>query len=342
MKAFRYYGPGQASLEEIPAPTIGPGEILVSIQACGVCGTDVKTFLRGHAKIPPGSVLGHEMAGVITESDNPDFSPGERVVVAPYAPCLACDACKRGHYSLCDRLFEEFPEPGGFAEVIRVPKRIISQGVLRIPDNLDYVTASLTEPLACCIHGLEAMDVQPGRSLLIIGDGPMGLLQAMLGKALGADSVILSGATPHRLDFARRVADMVVDASKEDLTAVLARVAPGGVDKVVVSVANENVIHAAIPLIRKGGAINLFAGMPRDAMLTLPASRIHYDEITVLGTFGFWPAHFKRALALLASDDFVPSGFVTATVGLDGVLASLEAAGRYEGIKTVVTPHALD
>jgi len=277
------------------------------------------------------------MAGIITVSNNPKFSPGQRVVVAPYAPCLTCETCQRGYHSLCDNLFDTFPEPGGFAEALRVPRRIVEQGVFPIPDDLDTITATLTEPLACCLHGLEAIDVQAGQSLLIVGDGPMGLLQAMLGKEMGADPVILSGATPHRLDYARQVADVVVDASTMDLAAVIADVAPGGVDKIMLSVANESIIQTAFPLLRKGGAINLFAGMPSDSTVTLPTNRIHYDEITVTGTFGFWPDHFERALALLASGTLIAPGFITGTVELEGVRDALEAAGGYEGIKTIVT-----
>ena len=337
MKAFRYYGPGQAAIEEIPTPIIGPNEILVDLKACGICGTDVKTYLHGHAKIPPGSVLGHEMAGIITASNHPNFSAGQRVVVAPYAPCLTCETCQRGYYSLCDNLFDTFPEPGGFAEILRVPKRIVEQGVLLLPDGLDMNTATLTEPIACCLHGLQAIDVQAGQSLLIIGDGPMGLLQAMVGKAMGADPVILSGITPHRLAYARQVADIVVDASTMDLATMIADSTPGGVDKIMLSVANENIIQTAFPLLHKGGAINIFAGMPGNSTVTLPINRIHYDEVTVKGTFGFWPQHFEQALALLASGTLIAPGFITATVRLEDVEPALKAAGLYEGIKTIVT-----
>ena len=281
--------------------------------------------------------MGHEMAGTITASNNPRFSAGQRVVVAPYAPCLNCETCQRGYYSLCDNLFTTLPEPGGFAETLRVPKRIVEQGVFPIPDGLDTITATLTEPLACCLHGLEAIDVQPGQSLLIVGDGPMGLLQAVLGNEMGAEPVILSGATPHRLAHAHQVADVVVDASTTDLAAVMAESMPNGVDKIMLSVASENIIQAAFPLLRKGGAINLFAGMPSDSTVTLPTHRIHYDEIAVKGTFGFWPGHFERALALLASGTLIGPGFITATVTLDRVEEALKAAGQYEGIKTIVT-----
>lgn len=336
MKAFRYYGPRQAEIEEIPVPEIGADEILVAIKACGICGTDIKTFKRGHAKIPPGAVLGHEMAGEIIAGETAVFVVGQRVVVAPYAPCLTCNTCQRGHHSLCDNLFDTFPDPGGFAETLRVPARIVKQAVVPLPDHLDYATASLTEPLACCLHGLEAIDIQAGDSLLIMGDGPMGLLQAMLGQEMGASPIILSGMTPQRLQFARNLVDVVVDVSMTDLTEVVRRIVPDGVDKIMVSVADVAVAETAVSLVRKGGAINLFAGMPRDAAITLDMNRIHYDEIKLTGTFGFGPDHFHRALDLLASGKLAVSGFITDRVSLADVKEALIAAGRYEGIKTVV------
>jgi L-iditol 2-dehydrogenase len=337
MKAFRYFGPGQVAVEEMPAPAIGPDELLVAITACGICGTDVKTYLRGHPKIPPGAVLGHEMAGVVVASHHARFASGQRVVVAPYAPCLQCDTCRRGHFSLCDNLFAEYPDPGGFAELLRVPRRIVEQGVLALPDLLDDVTATLTEPLACCLHGLEAIDVQAGQSLLIIGDGPMGLLHALLARQLGAAPILLSGMTPQRLAFARQVADHVIEGGSTDLAAAVHAIAPAGVDKVMVAVADENIVAAVLPLVRKGGAINLFAGMAQQSTVTLPARRIHYDEIAIKGTFGFWPRHFQHALELLAAGALALDGFITARVHLDEIEAALIAASHYEGIKAVMT-----
>ncbi|MCJ7823974.1 MAG: alcohol dehydrogenase catalytic domain-containing protein [Anaerolineales bacterium] len=129
------------------------------------------------------------------------------MVVAPYAPCLSCQACDRGHFSLCENIFDTFLEPGGFAEVVRVPKRIVEQALLHIPTGLDFETASLTEPLACCLHGLDVLAIKAGQSLLVMGDSPMGLLQAVAAKTIGAEPIILSGMTPARLDFARRIVD---------------------------------------------------------------------------------------------------------------------------------------
>ncbi|MBZ0279030.1 MAG: alcohol dehydrogenase catalytic domain-containing protein [Anaerolineae bacterium] len=336
MKAARYHGPGSITVENVPEPVCGDGGVLLTMKACGICGTDVKTFVRGHPLIPPGSVLGHEVAGIVVETQHPDFAVGDRVVAAPYAPCLSCDMCRRGLYSLCEHLFESSMEPGGFAETVHIPRRIADQAMFRLPNHLDYETASLTEPLACCFHGLEALGLQAGQSLLIMGDGPMGLLQAVLGKALGASPVILSGITPHRLSFAQQIADVVIDVSKQTLADELRKHIPSGPEKVVVSVGSAAVVEEALRLVAKGGAVNLFAGMPKDAMLSLPINRIHYDEIQILGTFGFGPPHFKSALDVLAQSGSTLKGIFTHTVHLDTIEAALQAASRYEGIKGVV------
>lgn len=336
MKVLKYYGPKQVQIEELPMPSIGPGEVLVSTRVCGVCGTDVKTYLRGHPKFPPGIVLGHEVAGVVIASKNNEFKVDDRVVVAPYAPCLSCQSCERGRFNLCENLFDTFLEPGGFAEVVRVPERIAKQGLLHIPDGLDFATASLTEPLACCLHGLDALGCEAHQSLLIIGDGPMGLLQAAVAKHIGVNPIILSGMTPTRLEFASQLVDFAVDVSTTDLSTIIDKVAPGGVDNVMVSVAETTVAQDALNLVCKGGAINLFAGMPQNTMLRVDPNRVHYDEITLLGTFGFTPRHFNRALDLLASGELAIAGLITDKVGLDNLEEALISAGQYEGIKTLV------
>ncbi|MCA9915903.1 MAG: zinc-binding dehydrogenase, partial [Anaerolineae bacterium] len=190
--------------------------------------------------------------------------------------------------------------------------------------------------MACCIHGMEALDLRAGQSLLIMGDGPMGLLQAALGKAMGASPVILSGITPHRLDFARQVADVVIDVSTQNLVDELKQHTPYGPEKIIVSVGSADVVQEALQLIAKGGSVNIFAGMPKDAMLTLPVNRIHYDEIRILGTFGFGPQHFRQALDVLAQNDNALKDVFTHTTSLDSIEDALQASGRYEGIKGVV------
>ncbi len=336
MKAARYLGPGELVIEAMEAPTIGDGDVLVRMRACGVCGTDVKTYLRGHPLIPPGSVLGHEVAGEVAESRHPRFTAGQRVAFGPYAPCGECRACRRGHPSLCSDLGSAFAEPGGFAEYLRVPRRLADVAMHVLPDQMSYELAALTEPLACCVHGLEALGLPEGASLLIIGDGPMGLMQAAIARTFGAGRVIVAGATPHRLEYAARLADVVVDITQEAVEDRVRELLPGGPEAVMVSVASLSALEQAMDLVAKGGAVNVFAGMPKGATFPFDLTRIHYDEVRVHGTFGYGPTDFSRALELLAGPDLGLAELITHRVGLDDVEATLRAAGQQVGVKSVV------
>ncbi len=336
MKVLRYYEPGKVELEEAPVPEINSGEVLVNTKACGICATDLKTYLRGHPKIKPGAVLGHEVAGIIQESNNPRWKKGDSVVVAPYTPCEQCYQCKRGNYTLCEKLFDTGIDPGGFAEFFRVPQNIVNTGIHRLPEELDFTTASLAEPLACCIHGLETMNINADDTLLIIGDGPMGLLQAEVAKAMGVKNVVLSGMTPMRLKRAGRIADFVIDINQFDVLEEINKINPGGADKVMVSVGNIDVAESAFSLVNRGGTINLFAGLPKGKTIALDPNRIHYDEIKLLGTFGFAPQHFKKAIQLLADKKIHTEGIITATVPPEKSKEALDAVADYRGIKSIV------
>ncbi len=338
MKALKYYGPGSIRVVDTPVPSVKNGEILVAVVACGVCATDVKTFLRGHPKILPGSGLGHEISGVIAEAPGSDlWKKGMRVVVAPYVPCGSCFQCSQERYSLCSHLFDEILDPGGFSELVRVPPRLAAQGVLPLPTAVNPLAGCFGEPVACCLHAFSSIGVEAGDSLFIIGDGVMGLLQAEIGKLLRADPVILSGMTSERMALAFGVADVVIDAAKEDVLATVLRATGGeGADKVIVSVADIGAAGMAVAAVRKGGAINLFAGMPADAKLALDMNRIHYDEILFTGSFGFAPEDFHAAIDLISRGKLDVMRLVTSSVPLAETARALEKLTRQEGVKTIV------
>jgi L-iditol 2-dehydrogenase len=338
MQALRYYQPGKIEVEDIPRPLLNPGEILVRAQACGVCATDIKTFLRGHPKFKPGIVLGHEMTGIIEEVNQVEqWQPGMRVAVAPYVPCYNCDQCARGNFTQCEYLMDQAADPGGFAEYVRIPPRLVKYGLAHLPDALSLVDASLSEPLGCVIHGMEALKIEPRDSLLIIGDGTMGLLQAEAARALGVHQIILSGATPARLARAARVADLVIDASQEDVYAAIQKACPGGANKVLVSVGSGEVAQSAFRLVHNGGMINLFAGLPKETELKFNPALVHYDEVTILGTFGFTPNHFHAAVKWLAEKKIATEGIITGTYPLAEARAAFQDAAELRGIKSIIT-----
>lgn len=336
MKALLYLEPGRMQIADMPIPALADGDVLIKTAACGVCATDVKTFMRGHALIPRGSVLGHEMTGVIVATRNPAWREGERVVVPPYTGCGECHACKRHKFSMCERLFENAIEPGGFAEYFRAPQRLLKNGARHLNSQDDLTMLALAEPLACCIHGFAAMDMRPGDSVLIIGDGPMGLMQAALARHLGASCVALSGLTPERLEWARPRVDHVIDASKTDVREASRDLGFGeGFDMVMLSIANPEAAGTALALARRGGSVNLFAGLPRNTQLSLDSFRIHYDEVKLVGTFGFGAPDFARAAELLSSGALDLNGYITRTVTLEELPQAFADSAAYRGIKTV-------
>jgi L-iditol 2-dehydrogenase len=337
MKALRYFGPGKVEIEEIAPPTLQTGEILIRTTACGICATDVKTVRRGHPKINPGTVIGHEVSGVIVDANRVEgWHEGDRVAAAPYAPCGHCRPCMHEKFTLCDHLFEEAFNPGGFAEYIAIPPRIVQKGLFRVPDGLSLEHAALAEPLGCCLHGLQMMEIQAQDSLLIIGDGPMGLLQAEAARALGVYPVILSGTIPMRLARAALAADAVIDASQEDVEARLQQLCPGGADMVLVSVGDTSVAESAFRYVHKGGTINVFAGLPRDVQLSIDPYPIHYNEVRLLGSFGLAPQHFQQALELMVNGKVNLEGIVTAAVPLSGVIDEINRVAEFRGIKSIV------
>lgn len=334
MSALRYHKPGQVEIETVALPELESGDLLVEIAACGVCATDVKTFVRGHPKIKRGAILGHEIAGIAANTAT-GFSRGDRVAVAPYCPCGECRFCLRDQPTLCESLFSRVIEPGGFTEYIRVPAGLIADLVVAVPDSLSLVVASLAEPLACCLHALERSGLRAGDTLLVIGDGPMGLMQAELANAMGADIIVVAGMTQHRLEHASNFA-ATIDVSVEELVPAAHRLMPEGADVVVVSVPSTELVTAAVSLTRRGGVVDLFAGMPADSAVEISAHPVHYEGVVIQGTFGFSPSHFRTALNWLAEGRIDGTRLVTREVEMDFVADALGKASRHEGIKTVM------
>src|SRR6266571_2142165 len=207
MLAAMFYGPMDVRLEERPIPLPGEGEVLIQVAAATTCGTDVKTFRRGHPllfqQVPAG--FGHEVAGVIAAmgKDVTGFHEGDSVVAANSAPCQYCFYCRRGRYSLCENLL--FLN-GAYAEYLLVPERIVRQNLYKLEPGTSFVAAAMTEPLACALHGIEASDIHPGDTVVVIGAGPLGLLLAAIAKLHGAYVVIEAVGSPETWALAARMA----------------------------------------------------------------------------------------------------------------------------------------
>jgi len=337
MKSLRYYGPGDIRLEETAIPELSAGEVLIRVEVAGVCATDVKTFQRGHPKIQPGSVIGHEISGVISDVKQVEgWMVGDRVTVAPYAPCKDCFFCNRGDFINCEHLMLDGIDPGGFSEYVRVPGHIVQQGLFKLPDVIPFSTGCFAEPLACCVHGLDELELKTDDVLLIVGDGTMGLLQAMISREMGVNRIILTGLIPERLNIAKTIADLVIDITKQDTVSEINKFSRGGADKVMVSVGIPEVVEDSMQLIRKGGILNIYAGMPKGKMINIDPNSIHYDGVKLLGTFGFTPEHFKKAINLLLPLQKNIESIISGTVSPENISKALMDMANFHGIKYLI------
>lgn len=344
MLAAMFYAPMDVRLEALPIPKPGPGEVLIKVAAATTCGTDVKTYRRGHPLLfrhtPAG--FGHEVAGVVaaTGSGVTQCREGDAVVVANSAPCMACFYCRRGQYSLCENLL--FLN-GAFAEYLLVPERIVRLNLHLIPAGTSFVAAALTEPLACAVHGIDACNITPDDTVAIIGCGPLGLLLAATAKLHGV-RVIVTGRGSERLSLASHFgADLVIDVSDMSAQAqcnvVRARTeGQRGADIVIEAVGTPETWEMAARIARPGGFVNLFGGCASGTSVTFETYPIHYGELTIKGVFHHTPAYFAQALDLIANHRIDVEALVTARLPLASILEAFDLLQRKQGIKYALIP----
>jgi L-iditol 2-dehydrogenase len=346
MQAILFYGPGDAQLVDTPAPAPGPGELLVKVGAALTCGTDLKSYRRGHPRLfrTLPSPFGHEFAGVVAEAGPgvERFAVGQRVVAANSAPCGECVFCLEQRESLCERL--EFLN-GAYAEYILIPERIVRRNTYLVPDHLSFAEAALVEPLACVLHGLDALHLPLGETALVLGAGPVGLLfvNALTLRGL---RVIASDRHESRLAAARHFGAVAtvnaadVGDAPHDQVAAIRTLTPGerGAAMVVEAVGRTETWEAATQMARRGGQVLLFGGARDGTTLAVDATTLHYDELTIKGAFHHTPRHVRLALDLIASGAIVARDYLTANRPLAETIVALEDSGSRRGIKTVILP----
>ena len=348
MLAAMFYGPMDVRLEERPIPLPGEGEVLIQVAAATTCGTDVKTFRRGHPllfqQVPAG--FGHEVAGVIAAigKDVTGFHEGDSVVAANSAPCQYCFYCRRGRYSLCENLL--FLN-GAYAEYLLVPERIVRQNLYKLEPGTSFVAAAMTEPLACALHGIEASDIHPGDTVVVIGAGPLGLLLAAIAKLHGA-YVVITGRGAQRLSLAHYYgADVVIDAnamSSQEQEAVVRSHTDEqrGADVVIEAVGSPETWALAARIARHGGLVNFFGGCPSGTEVSLDTRSVHYGELTAKGIFHHTPVLFQQALELITDHRIDVEGLITARFPLAFTLDVFDMLLRKQGIKYALIPAAFE
>ncbi|MGE5585588.1 MAG: zinc-dependent alcohol dehydrogenase [Bacillota bacterium] len=341
MKAAVYHGPRDVRVEEVAGPSLDPGDALLKVMYCGVCGTDIKTYRRGHPMFEPPCILGHEPVGEIVEVRPGQgaaaagcVSVGDVVAVAPYVPCDNCRLCLKGRQEMCS---SKAGIAGAFCEYIRVPGEVLAKGVSRLPEGLSPRVACLAEPIACCLNAIEAVPFDPGDSVLISGAGPMGLLMLELCKARGAGTIFVSEPSETRRAEAERRGARVIDPGAGDVGHQLKALAGAdGTDAAFVCVGASDALESAIASVRPGGRVNLFGGFPGGSRVTLDPNTIHYGEVTLLGSFGFAPRHFHMGMRLLASGRLDVAGLLTCEFSLDDVVLALDTGASGEALKVLL------
>jgi L-iditol 2-dehydrogenase len=291
MLAAVYRGVNDVRLETVPVPTIGPGELLLRVHTCGVCGTDLKKIASGSHSAP--RIFGHETTGVVAAvgAGVSKFQPGNRVVVFHHIPCRTCYYCLHNTFAQCATYkqvgctagFE--PSGGGFAEYVRVMDWIVDQGTVRIPQGVSFEQASFVEPVNTCMKGIEALRLQPAETVLAIGQGPIGIILSVLARRAGA-AVITSDLYPERLKIAKSLGlQNTVDASKDDVVNSIRKQTEGrGADAAILAVGSNALIRTAMDAVRPGGRVLLFAQTQRGEVVVDPAA-ICVDEKTLLGSY---------------------------------------------------------
>ena len=341
MKAIRYYAPNDIRYEEVKIPELQEGEILVKVEAALTCGTDVKTFRRGHPvlikKTPSG--FGHEFSGVVVRIDETveNVKIGDRVVCANSAPCGECFYCKREEYELCENLNLL---NGAYAQYIVVPKRIVEKNTLIIPKNLSFAQAAFTEPLSNVVHGIAKTPIKKGDVVGVMGIGPIGLMFALLAKLKGA-KVIAMGRNPLKLKLAREFAraDVVIDITKhEDPTdIILSHTTEGrGLDVAIECVGLPQMWEKMFSLVRKGGYVHFFGGCASGSSVNLDTRRLHYDEVKIISSFHHTPKYFKQALELISNGEIEVDKLITKRMDMKYAKRAIEMHRDGEAIKVLL------
>lgn len=332
--------PKHIELREVPDPLPARGSIVVRVRAALTDGTDLKAYRRGHPQMPMPTPFGHEFSGdvVAVASEVTTFMPGDAVMCVHSAPCGHCFWCKRGEEELCESVMVT-KILGAYAEYIEVPAHIVQRNCFAKPPDISYESAAFLEPLSCVVHSLDYLNPSDGDTVVVMGDGGFGLLHATL-LALRGCRAILVGRHDERLAIARSCGvEYVINARSADVAAVISSLTEArGADALVECTGVQDIWENAPALVRRGGTVSFFGGLPGGTRVCFLAARMHYDEVRLISPFHFRPSSVHHAYALLASGSVDPAPLITETVPLSQIAQVFERLDCGGGIKFAVTP----
>jgi len=339
VRVAMYYNNQDVRLEEMPAPRIGPGELLVKVLASGICGSDVMEWYR--IKKAP-LVLGHEITGEIADvGEGVDcYHVGDRVFVSHHVPCNTCRYCLHGLHTVCETLHTTNYDPGGFAEYLRVPPLNVDRGVFLLPDEISFDDGTFIEPLACVVRGQRLARLLPGQTVLVLGSGISGLLHVAMARASGAGRIVATDVSDYRLHAAQRLgADCVIHA-EADVPARLRQDNDNRLaDLVIVCTGAFPAFSQALQSVDRGGTVLFFAPTGPGMELPVPVNEFWRKGITLMPSYGGGPLDICVAIDLIRARRVPVHEMITHRLGLaeTGLGFRLVAEGG-ESIKVIVEP----
>ena len=340
MRVAMYHNNNDVRIEDMPRPGVGPGELLLRIEASSICGSDVMEWYRIQ-RAP--LVLGHEVAGTVAQVGQgvSRFREGDRLVVTHHVPCNACRYCLSGHHTVCDTLRATNYDPGGFCEYVRLPAVNVDRGAFPIPDGVPFDHASVAEPLACVYRGQRRANLQPGQSVLVLGSGLAGMLHINLARALGAGRIVSTDLSDFRLAAARRLgADETLRA--DQYTPDRLREVNDGrlADLVIVATGARPALLQALESVERGGTILFYAPTEPGVEIPVAINDVFFrNDATLTTTYAASPGDLSTALDLIASGRVQVGDMISHRLPLaETALGFQLTAGATDSLKVVIEP----
>lgn len=330
--------PHKVTVRNVPIPKLGRGDILIRMEASGICGTDLEKI---EGQLGPGGILGHEVGGTIEKVAGGvvGYKPGDRVVAHHHVPCYQCSECSGGDFTLCNQFKRSNIDPCGFAEYFRVPDYNVVRGaVIILPTEISFEEGAMIEPTACCVRAINRAHVQPSESILVVGLGPTGLTQIQILRQSTTGKIIGTDIIDARLKLGKKFgADETINPLTEDVAARVRQTVKDGVDFAVVSTGNEKALSQAFASTRKGGRILLFGAPATGASYQLNVSDLFSRQITLLSSYSCVEAELEKAIELVSEKRLDLKSLISDRFKLVDAEKAMEFATKSKAaIKTMV------
>ncbi len=342
MRAAVFYAPNNIEIKDVEFK-LGQTEVALKVKACAVCGYDTRVYRNGHRKVKPPVILGHEICGETLEEIKTPLGilkPGIRIAVSPIIPCLSCSNCKEQQYNVCNNLKEiGSTVDGGFAEYIKIPPEIIKiGGLIPVPDNLSNQEAALLEPLACCLNGLSRFGkIDKEKYMLVVGDGPIGLLHLQLSKILYRSKTIVIGKIPFRMQKAKSMgADAVFQFDTNTEENVMNFTKGEGVNRIIIATNNSEIFPFVKKVANKNSKINFFSGFSAGNTFEVDPNWLHYNQVSLFGSFSSTPNMLQKAAKLASDGEIDLSQIVTEKCSLDQIEHAISYTEEFHGLRTII------